>query len=863
MMIIKKITVNNIRSYRDQTEIEIPLGITLFQGDIGCGKSTILSAIEFALFGLGDIDGNNLLRSGEPRGTVEIEIQILDKVYKIFRSLSRRNNKVFQDEGYIIDESDTRTTYSVNEMKSVILRIININERPQAKTTSLIYRFAIFTPQEMMKQILSEIPEKRLEILRRAFNIEGYNTVKRNAELLISWTRGEGRISQRLSSDLQHKETILQEYSERRDLLLREIGQIEKFESNVRIKMEKIRIRIVELRKIRDFVVHLETSIPHIGNAIRRNESYLRQLEGKIETFNAELDLIKEKEEFVGHHRHEYDNYLLNREKMKQLENSIKEHEQLERDKIRIESSIGNERMRLDFEITSLSSENENERNALVEYQRSVRSLSSLKERAEKIKRSLESLQVLRIDEANVCNKISRPMAEIESIENQMSRKQKEVDKIDKLGTGALCPTCKQHLNKLHITKIKNEYMQERSGMEEHITYLRELINVCNAQISKIRNSITKIENTRLELAEIEQKVGMISEMKNSIHNATRRIDSNESEIKRYATILRDDKYATDERKRLSEITARLILISKDKEQYETASQRIQKYDDDNIGLQFIETLERIKRKPTVEHEINMLREQSYAIVVELDKDRKELSNYEDSYEKNRHALEDLISRENDLIRLEDEVNTNRESLSAKRTEIKMLQSNLELLEKEINDKKAQYSRTQMYRHLVNWLEYFFIPAVEDIEKFVLQSIHEEFNRLFQQWFYTLMESEEIDVEVDDSFDPLITQNGYLLNVNGLSGGEKTSVALAYRLTLNTMIKRLTGMNTTLIIFDEPTDGFGKEQLFRLGHILNELNCTQAIIVSHEHELEGFADHVFRINKENNKSKIAPFQSKY
>jgi DNA repair exonuclease SbcCD ATPase subunit len=359
---------------------------------------------------------------------------------------------------------------------------------------------------------------------------------------------------------------------------------------------------------------------------------------------------------------------LLNKEKMKQLENSIKEHEQLERDKIRIESSIENERMRLDFEITSLSSENENERNALVEYQRSVRSLSSLEERAEKIKRSLESLQVLRIDEANVCNKISRLMAEIESIENQMSRKQKEVDKIDKLGTGALCPTCKQHLNKLHITKIKNEYMQERSGMEEHITYLRELINVCNAQISKIRNSITKIENTRLELAEIEQKVGMISEMKNSIHNATRRIDSNESEIKRYATILRDDKYATDERKRLSEITARLILISKDKEQYETASQRIQKYDDDNIGLQFIETLERIKRKPTVEHEINMLREQSYAIVVELDKDRKELSNYEDSYEKNRHALEDLISRENDLIRLEDEVNTNRESLSAKRT---------------------------------------------------------------------------------------------------------------------------------------------------------------------------------------------------
>jgi exonuclease SbcC len=860
MMIIKKITVNNIRSFRDQTEIEIPLGITLFQGDIGCGKSTILSSIEFALFGLGDIDGNNLLRSGERRGSVEIEIQILDKVYRIFRSLSRHNNKVFQDDGYIIDNSDIRTNYSVNEMKSVILRIINLNERPQAKTTSLIYRFAIFTPQEMMKQILSEIPEKRLETLRRAFNIEGYSTVKKNAELLTSWIRSEGRISQRLSSDLQDKENSLQEKTERRDLLLKEIGQIEKFESTVRIKIEKIRNRIMELKKLRDFVVHLETSIPHIDNTIRRNESYQRQLEDKIKVFNAELELIKEKEEFVDQHRHEYDNYLLNKEKMKHLEDYVREYEERDRDRIRIESCIGNERLKIDSEIRRLSSENENERNAIVEYQRSVRSLSSLEERAEKIKGSFERLQVLRTDETNTYTKMSRLMAEIESIENQISKKQKEVDKIERLGTGALCPTCKQHLDNLHITKIINEYVQERSGMEEHIRYLHELVNEYDSQVSKIKSSINKIENSRQELAGIEQRVGMLSEMKNSIHKGMARIKSNESEIQRNTKLLHDGMYATTERNSLSEISSQLILLSKDKKQYEVARNKVQRYDDDDIGLQFIESLEKIRRKPKLEHEISMLREESYAIVVELDKDRQELSNYTDSYDKNRHVLEDLVSTEGDLTRLEDELNRNRESLSAKRTELKMLQSNLELLEKEINDKRTQYSRTQIHEHLVNWLDYFFVLAVEDIEKFVLQSIHDEFNRLFQRWFYLLMESEEIDVEVDESFDPLVTQNGYLLNVNGLSGGEKTSVALAYRLTLNTMIKRLTGMNTTLIIFDEPTDGFGKEQLFRLGHILNELDCTQVIIVSHERELEGFADHVFRINKEDNKSKIAPFQ---
>ena len=50
-MIINKIKLENIRSYLNQ-EIELPEGSVLLSGDIGSGKSTILLATEFALFGL-------------------------------------------------------------------------------------------------------------------------------------------------------------------------------------------------------------------------------------------------------------------------------------------------------------------------------------------------------------------------------------------------------------------------------------------------------------------------------------------------------------------------------------------------------------------------------------------------------------------------------------------------------------------------------------------------------------------------------------------------------------------------------------------------------------------------------------------
>ena len=50
-MNFKKIILKNIRSYKNQ-EVVFPEGAVLLAGDIGSGKTTILLAIEYALFGL-------------------------------------------------------------------------------------------------------------------------------------------------------------------------------------------------------------------------------------------------------------------------------------------------------------------------------------------------------------------------------------------------------------------------------------------------------------------------------------------------------------------------------------------------------------------------------------------------------------------------------------------------------------------------------------------------------------------------------------------------------------------------------------------------------------------------------------------
>jgi exonuclease SbcC len=139
-----------------------------------------------------------------------------------------------------------------------------------------------------------------------------------------------------------------------------------------------------------------------------------------------------------------------------------------------------------------------------------------------------------------------------------------------------------------------------------------------------------------------------------------------------------------------------------------------------------------------------------------------------------------------------------------------------------------------------------------------MQKIHREFSELFQKWFNILIDDENISVRIDEEFTPIITQDGYDTEVMSLSGGEKTSVALAYRLALNKVINDLISSITTkdILILDEPTDGFSTQQLDKMRNVLLELDLRQLIMVSHEAKMESYVENIIRINKNEHISQI-------
>lgn len=189
--------------------------------------------------------------------------------------------------------------------------------------------------------------------------------------------------------------------------------------------------------------------------------------------------------------------------------------------------------------------------------------------------------------------------------------------------------------------------------------------------------------------------------------------------------------------------------------------------------------------------------------------------------------------------------------------EIEVFSNQIEQLKKEIERTEKIRDQLKYITELESWLSKQFIPLISFIEKNVMIKLKLEFSKLFAEWFYILV-SDNFNIKLSEDFTPIIEQQDYEIDYAYLSGGERTAIALAYRLALNQVINSMLSKIKTrdIVILDEPTDGFSEQQLDKMRDILQQLNIKQLIIVSHEQKIESFVENVIKFKKENGISKI-------
>jgi len=474
----------------------------------------------------------------------------------------------------------------------------------------------------------------------------------------------------------------------------------------------------------------------------------------------------------------------------------------------------------------------------------------SKKKEVEEMKLNLGKLKMIYLEKSNARKKIEE---DVKGLLEKIDEKNNYIKEIEK--TKIMVSSKKEFLsnNKKNMDILERE-IQEFKKLE----FDESKIQIFEEEILTLKKEKEKFDLKRLEIVGEISTLNSKNEEAQKLHEKMSSLEvcptclQNVDAIYRSNILNKAHNDLSSNKKRLEE-----LFIQK-----ESISSKIKEIDI-NISL---------KQKNLTDLKILKMKLQT---VNEKNLRLEDLKTSNLAFEKDVLLLEEHLQELNDFLlsfskfdklyalKKQDLENSSREERMA---EIKVAELNREreVFSKHIEELKERVKKTEEIKsklnyisELENWLSKKFAPLISYVEKNVMIALRNEFSSLFKEWFSMLV-SESFNVYLNEDFTPVIEQQDYELDYAYLSGGERTAIALAYRLALNQVINSLISKIKTkdLVILDEPTDGFSDQQLDKMREVLDELDVGQLIIVSHEQKIEGFVENVIKFEKENGLSRM-------
>lgn len=798
-MLLQELKLENIRSYTRET-VNFSEGSTLLSGDIGSGKSTILLSIEFALFGTSrpDLPAESLLRKGSTHASVELKLKLHNQEIIIKRNLKKEKNSIKQLPGHIIINNVRKELMPV-EMKAEIISLLGYPEELVSKNKNHIFRYTIYTPQEEMKFILQENDETRLNVLRKIFNLDKYKIIRENLEIYLKQSRTEIAILKTKLEPFEEEKKKLETLNLEKGKIDQEIKNLEPLHQQLNKRLQEEKEETLQLENEHKVFLELKQQFNTYTALMKDKDVNVQKLRMKENVLKQEISqIVTEKDE-------------------QQVKKELEELEEKKNKFLERKAAVEQKLSYLQDSIRNLHGEIETAGKELTELEKKKETRHKLSEEVKKkneLEKKSEELE-------NFLQKTNDLIIKNKTILFQSKELKEKISSMDN------CPMCLQVVSRQHKEKIlsseKDKSFQAEKILEElqqknkSIRKQKDLISSGIKDLSeketvlqKIIMEIQQLENKSLELEKKKEKLRTLVKDNNLLVEEQKELAGNNTgELNRKILQLRD----------LSNLLSKRQFLEKNlRELQDNIKRELRQVEKLRSGIKNVET--RIDEKNNLTEKI----EEKKKIYEELSRKDKDLS----------IRLATLKTQNDDLL--------------------KQLQENKKVLE-ELNRKKAQLVRL---KELYHWLQEYFLKLTHSIETQVMGNIHNHFNQIFQEWFAMLVDDENVHSRLDDSFTPIIVQNGYEILFSNLSGGEKTSAALAYRLALNKVINDvISDINTKdLLILDEPTDGFSTEQLDKVRDVLERLQLQQTIIVSHESKIESFVENVIRISKSGHESNV-------
>jgi len=754
---LKQISIKGFKYIGNEVTLDLDHDIILLLGPIGSGKTSILNAIEYALFGSTFevrsrlLTFDDLINDFNDGFSISLTLCCGKKEYTIIRSRKRGARDVLT---LIVDGKTISDERKAERYLSNLLKV----------DPDDFCRY-IYIRHGQIEAIMYGPPARRSEIIDRMFGIEDLENIFRS----ISLKKFDDFIKN-LEINIARIEGELKSFNEKNlhdelDLIERKIEQLNELKSKIVSEVGNLESQLTELedkRREYDALIKKKSELEYFIEKVRRDldKGFPRLNIIQVEKVLLSLAEILEEESFSDDAKE--------LRGIKVCEECLDEVLHLLKDKLpllkrRLEEhydemySLKSQYALLESERIGLESELEKVTDRLLELKA--------------YKKSYDRIVKREGDTGTLEKRITELREKIKETEIKVRNSECIVEILCNLirsfpgKKSLLCPICRRKIPADYLDKLRSYLSEVKSG----------LFAKYSSELDEMKSNIRRLESIRHELEELNRKLINLKELELKVHDIKNRLNEVDDELSQTHLLIEDIKYKID---KLSVFLAKAEDLAKKIEHYVMFSAYRKELEDAEAELREINNrLLSIDFNPEF---YDRIRERYFHLKGKLD----ELNMRLELAVREKKELEDQLKRflgkKNQLFKLRKKLNEAK-NVRADLVKVKACFREIQSELRSLVLAKVTGLMNQVFKSIYMYPDY---NAVD------IQVIEEEYKKediSYKRSIYEILCKRSID-------------GSWISVAKKMSDGQKSIISLAFLLS----IYKLTSHNLSFMILDEP-----------------------------------------------------------
>jgi DNA repair protein SbcC/Rad50 len=819
-------------SYLDPVEVDFEsFDLACISGQNGAGKSSLLDAITWVLFGEARRHDDSIINSNADAAEVILIFDYENSRYKVQRSKPRGKTTLLE-----FSQQDENGGW-----RPLTEATLRGTEEQIVKTLRLDYETFInasFFLQGKADQFAQQRPSDRKRILSNTLGLEIWETYKEEA--LRRRHKADGQLS--LKDDRLNG--IEEELSEENDRKLRFAeaekeynGQKELYDSKKSL-LDQQRLLHERFERDRQQIVKQQSELARQQHDLdRQNQTLLerQQERGQLQVQIANADQIKQA----------LNQWELDRKKLEEWDTLANQFQGVANQRHAPLQVIASEKTRLETQLQGLNktaAEISKVQSALEEKKKQAQ---QLREIVNDIKSAVETRPVLENDLHVLVDERASVRAQNQVLKMEMADLKERIDRLSEV-EGAACPVCGKPL----------------SG-EERQNLLSDLQTAGTSKGDAFRKNLQAIRDCETRFSDLEKQIKSVQDLESKLQGDQRKLDTIDHELELDQARIREwqnsglleqaslqdqllnQDYAQEARLQLTALDEQMKTLGYDAAAHETA-RKAEKNGRSSQDAWLALEKARARLDP-LEREIASLHESVEKQENHLKEMNTEILDAQKALADSQVGLPDLPALEKEYYALQEKVNTLLQFLAARRNDVLVLESLKEQRTKLKAEKEALTSQISRLKLLEKAFGKDGIPAllIEQALPEIESDANEILDRLSDGNMSVKFETQREfkDKKRDDrkeTLDILIRDSMGEREYELFSGGEAFRVNFAIRLALSRVLARRAGARLQTLIIDE---GFGSQDAEGRQRLIEAINMVRPdfakiLVITHMEELK-------------------------